>query len=249
MKRCPQCNALYEDTTQFCLRDGKPLVEESFSLPSDEEETIIRHDPITINIPAPDEYTAPASQSFQPAENVVVVPSNQASTNRNYALFLIIGLLIGGGLVLVTLLLAKNYFQSPETNVARTAENSNQTANVTKPKATPEAATTNINSIVNAANVNSNANAVAAETPSPKHAEPNDDANDGMFNGRVIVANARVRSDPNPNASITDVLPIGDRLDIIDRAKPNSPWYLVECEHGVTGWMHGDTIEFTKGNF
>ena len=242
MKRCPQCNSLYEDATQFCLRDGKPLVEESFSLPSDEEETIIRHDPITINIPAPNEFSAPADQSFPATENVVVIPSTQASTNRNYALFLIVGLLIGGGLVLATLLLAKNYFRSSETNSVATTANSNQAVNIVKTKSTPETANTNITA-------NANTNVVAGQTPSAKHAEPNDDANDGMFNGRVIVANARLRSEPNSNAAISDVLPIGDRLDIIDRAKPNSPWYLVECEHGTTGWMHGDTIEFTKGNF
>ena len=233
MKRCPQCNSLYEDSVQFCLNDGKPLTDESFSLPSDEEETIIRHDPITINIPVPNEQ-ATANYYNPPVENVVVVPANPVSTNRNYALFLIVGLLIGGGLVLGTLLLTRNYFQSAKTNPMNVAANSNQTANLKISKSTPDAVNTNIATV---------------EKPPGKHDEPNPDLNDGLFNGRVIVSNARVRSEPNSNAPVVDALPLGDRLDIIDRAGANSPWYQVECEHGTTGWMHGDTIEFTKGNF
>ncbi|MGI9035996.1 MAG: SH3 domain-containing protein [Pyrinomonadaceae bacterium] len=232
MKRCPQCNSLYEDSVQFCLNDGQPLVDESFSLPSDEEETIIRHDPITINVPAPE--PAAANYYAPPVEKVLVVPADSATANRSYALFLIIGLLIGGGLVLATLLLARNYFQTAKTNSINAAANSNQTANVKTPKSTPDAV---------------NTNTAAVEKPSGKHDEPNPDANDGLFNGRVIASNARVRSEPNSNASVVDVLPFGDRLDIIDRAGANSPWYQVECEHGTTGWMHGDAIEFTKGNF
>lgn len=232
MKRCPQCNSLYEDSVQFCLNDGNPLVNESFSLPSDEEETIIRHDPITINVPAPTEQAA--ANYNPPVENVVVIPANPATANRNYALFLIIGLLIGGGLVMATLLLSKNYFQSAKTNSINITANSNQAANVKIPKSTTDVLDTNT---------------ATTENPSGKHDEPNPDANDGLFNGRVIASNARVRSEPNSNASVVDVLPFGDRLDIIDRAGANSPWYQVECEHGTTGWMHGDTIEFTKGNF
>ena len=233
MKRCPQCNSLYEDSVQFCLNDGNPLTDESFSLPSDEEETIIRHDPITINIPAPNEQGG-TNYYNPPVENVVVVPADSVSANRNYALFLIVGLLIGGGLVLGTLLLARNYFQSAKTNSINVTANSNRITATENPKSTPDAVNTNI---------------AAVENPSGKHDEPNPDVNDGLFNGRVIASNARIRNEPSSNASVVDVLPFGDRLDIIDRAGSNSPWYQVECEHGTTGWMHGDTIEFTKGNF
>lgn len=236
MKRCPQCNSVYEDSVQFCLNDGQPLVADSFSLPSDEEETIIRHDPITINIPATQEHSAPASQTFPNSENVIVVPAEAIPPTRNYALFLIIGLLLGGGLVLATLLLARNYFQPSKTNSVEQTAGSNQSA--AKPP------------IVNvSANSNANLEPAKTETASAKHAEPNADQNDGLFNGRVIVANARIRRDPSSTAPVVDILPFGDRLDIIDRAAPNSPWYEVECEHGTNGWMHGDTIEFTKGNF
>ena len=72
---------------------------------------------------------------------------------------------------------------------------------------------------------------------------------DEDFNGRVIVENANVRSAPSASASQVDILPDGDRITIERRENATSPWYYVTCEHGISGWMHGNTIEFTNGNF
>jgi hypothetical protein len=236
MKRCPQCNLLYENTVEFCQQDGTPLIEESFMLPSDDDEpTIVRHDPIMINIPQSNEFST-ANQPTVPTENIVVVPVEKTSSTGKYALFLMIGLLLGGGLVLATLLITRNNSQSANDDSNQKIIAPNQPTNISQTKPS-------------IANSNANLKTPDAETASAKHSEPNDDANDGLFNGRVIVSNARIRRDPSSTAPVEDVLPYGDRLDIIDRANPNSPWYQVECEHGTTGWMHGDTIEFTKGNF
>ncbi len=43
-----------------------------------------------------------------------------------------------------------------------------------------------------------------------------------------------------------DVLPVDDRITIERRENEKSPWYYVTCEHGASGWMHGNTIEFTQ---
>ena len=66
------------------------------------------------------------------------------------------------------------------------------------------------------------------------------------FNGRVIMLNAYVRSAPSKSANKVDILPMDDRINIERRENANSPWYYVTCEHGTSGWMHGDTIEFTQ---
>ena len=56
MKRCPQCNKVYENDVSYCLDDGSGLVTETFVLPSEgsdfEAETIIRHDPIVVDLSA-----------------------------------------------------------------------------------------------------------------------------------------------------------------------------------------------------
>lgn len=232
MKKCPQCDTVYGDEVMFCLNDGTALVEDSFSIPSEEEHnTIIRHDPIVIDFPAHGE-TEPMAHypAGVPAENIVVVSAPPAVATRNYVLFLVLGLLIGGGLVLATLLFSKSFYQSEDKITINTNANANEIFKVEKPvlpSDTPE------NKVV------------SIEPSSNKHAEPNDSF-EGIANGRVIVTNARIRSAPDKDASIVDTLPMNDRLDIIRRENSNSPWFQIECEHGTAGWMHGDTIEFTR---
>lgn len=231
MKKCPQCSTVYTDDVAFCLNDGTPLVEESFSMPSadsDEPETIIRHDPIVIDVSDASEHHQLANQPVIPAENIVVVPADTAAVNKNYALFLVIGLIIGGGLVLATLWFSKNFYQNA--NAVKTNTNDNQPFRATE-VLTPTPTPTN--------------KIVEIEPASNKHSEPNENFA-GIANGRVIVTNARVRAAPDKDAPIVDTLPYNDRLDIIRRENENSPWYQVECEHGTNGWMHGDTIEFTR---
>ncbi len=38
MKKCPHCDTVYGDEVMYCLNDGTALVEDSFSIPSEEEE-------------------------------------------------------------------------------------------------------------------------------------------------------------------------------------------------------------------
>ena len=226
MKKCPQCNNVYTDETQFCLNDGAALVEENFQMPTEtdaEEDTIIRHDPIIVDFARTNAPTEAFNYQTAPPVQPTIIVERQRNTGK-YLLFLIVGLLLGGGLVLATLFFARNSNQTD--NTAKT--NKNQTEKVAIP---------NKNS-----NSSNNANSIESNT---LHSEKTL-ADDDEFNGRVITLNAFVRSAPGKNAPQTDVLPKDDRINIGTRESPNSPWYQVTCEHGTSGWMHGDTIEFTK---
>ena len=171
--------------------------------------------------------------NLPPTQNAIVV--EQKSNSKFYALFLLVGLLLGGGLVLATLLASKL--------INRPAENTNvkvQTKPIeNKTSPTPE----------NNSNTNSERDNEVDKIADELHTLKDPSKTDDDFNGRVIVENANVRSAPNNNATQVDILPNGDRLTIERRASATSPWYYVVCEHGVSGWMHGNTIEFTKDNF
>ena len=235
MKRCPQCHSVFEDALVYCTNDGTPLVPENFTLPSEaagigeeEEITVIHHDPITIDVadrPAPTERFEYRPTAAPPAEAAIPIIVERAPRNTGkYLLFLVIGLLLGGGLVLATLLFAR-LLNEDKTRPA--AVNANRPP---VPESTLEARET------------------PAETPraaSAKH-ERRTEAGDDEFNGRVISLNAYVRFLPSRGSAEVDVLPVSDRLDIDERENEDSPWYRVTCEHGTSGWMHGNTIEYTR---
>lgn len=225
MKKCPECNSVYADDTGYCLNDGQVLIPEIFPLPSEfsdaEEITIIRTEPIVVDLSP---TNAPTLEYQTPPQNV---PSKTKPGSKNYLVFLIIDLLLGGGLVLATLFLAKNFYQSNGANNTKSSTiNANQSSNKNESK-------------------NSDSQTDKKITASAKHREKTADA-DEEFNGRVITLNAYIRSSPSRNSSEIDVLPVDDRLTITARDNENSPWFHVVCEHGVSGWMHGNTIEYTK---
>lgn len=214
MKRCPQCSRVYQEDIQFCLDDGTALIGEDGFTQSDEEETVIHHDPITIDLNPPTPQPQVVYQTVQP-------PVQAVSPGRNPLLFLLLGLAIGGGLVLAAMLLARSIYRD-----AATPANSTTPTPMQTPLPSPSPSKT-----------------IESTT---EHDKPDPNADEDELNGRVISANAYVRSAPNADAPIVDMLPVDDRLNIGTRAKPNSPWYEVTCEHGTTGWMHGNTIEFAE---
>jgi Bacterial SH3 domain len=230
MKRCPQCNSVFDDNLVYCTNDGTPLVNEGFVLPSEsspideEEETVIHHEPINITIPSEPAPTEAFTYQPPPTENVVPIIIEKPRNTGKYLLFLILGLLLGSSLVLAGVLFVM-YLNQNKTTQTNVTINKNSTSNSTpKVKETP------------------------TETPkvaSAKH-EKRTDTSDDEFNGRVITQNAYVRASPNRNSKEIDVLPIDDRLNIEEREDESSPWYRVTCEHGTSGWMHGNTIEFTR---
>lgn len=253
MKRCPQCNSLYENSVRFCLNDGTPLIqqtEETAASPTaadyEEPETVISRnynrseEPIVINFGQPETKAEPIMIDFSDVETVVHPPKQAeelpqvtviekpAARTNNYVLFLVIGLFVGGGLVLLTLLLARSFFGGANAN-----SNNIAPAN--------QSVTTSGNT--SAGNSAQNANQ-AIQTAAARHEKPNPSADVSVLNGKVIAVNAYVRALPSKDSAEIDVLPIGDRLEIKDRENPTSPWYQVVCEHGTTGWMHGNTIAF-----
>jgi len=230
MKKCPQCSTVYGDEVVYCLNDGAAVIEEIFSPPqaddSIEEETVIHREPIIVDFGGGGENSPQAVYQIPPTpENIVVVPAKTTSHAGKYALFLVLGLLLGGSLVLMTLLVSRTLYKDENSNSVKT----NKTE--TSVKTIPTAGNKAENKVV--------------ETISGKH-DQSTSMSDADFNGRVIVTNARVRSSPSADSFAADTLPMNDRISIIKRENPNSPWYEVECEHGTSGWMHGNTIEFTK---
>ena len=221
MKRCPQCNSVYGDENLYCLNDGTDLVEETFVLPSEandfEAETIIRNNPVVVDLS--DRKTEPIVYQNPPVETIVV---KQPAKSRNAAIFLVVGLLLGGGLVLATLLLARTFYQTGDNKTVKVNKVSNK-AETNSPTPTP----------------------LDIDKLAQKH-ETRTSANDEDFNGRVIALNVFVRASASRNSDEIDVLPIDDRLNIEKREDESSPWFHVTCEHGTSGWMHGNTIEFTR---
>lgn len=240
MKVCPQCNSVFGDDFVFCSNDGAVLAEENLTLPTeadDEAQTVIRRkgEPIVVNFNEPSATQAETVEmkyeSLPPTQRAVIVEKKSGS--KFYALFLIVGLLLGGGLVLATLLAARimNRPNDPANVVLQTNRSAARTASPTPQNANAER--------------DNEVDQIANEIHTLKDPSKTDDD----FNGRVIVENANVRSAPNNNATQIDILPNGDRLTIERRASETSPWYYVVCEHGISGWMHGNTIEFTRDNF
>ena len=236
MKSCPHCKHVFPDTLTYCTNDGTPLVSENLTLPSDfaanepEEPTIIRRDPITIDFAAQNSANEAVNYQTSPANNAApLVVVKQPNTGK-YLLFLIVGLIFGGGLVLATLLLARNYYQGNTADKAANVivKSNNSNANVVNREIKTPTATPTVEVVSN----------VIHQTPT--------DTDDSKFNGRVIVENAFVRASPSKTAAQTDVLPVNDRLHIEPRENENSPWFHITCEHGTSGWMHGNTIEFTE---
>lgn len=237
MKRCPQCDTIYSDETQFCLNDGAVLIDE---IADDDEETIIRHHPITVDIPA-----AQTNYQIPPAVNQPTIIVEKQRNTGKYLLFLIVGLLLGGGLVLATLLVARSLNQDETANVKATNKNQSESIIVSNQSLNSQTnAVENINSPTNSNLALNNSSTLEAN----KIHEAKTAADDEDFNGRVITLNAYLRAAPSKTASEISILPKDDRLKIGERENPNSPWYRVTCEHGESGWMHGDTIEFTTKN-
>jgi hypothetical protein len=236
MKVCPQCRSVFGDDFLYCSNDGTVLVEENLPLPTEsddaEAETVIRRKgepPIIVDLNAPsatEAETVEINYAALPQSQPVII--EKTSNSKFYALFLLVGLLLGGGLVLATLLAAGIINRPTTANVAvQTNENRSQKTE----------------------NKNDESDTEVDKLADELHQKRVADKTDEDFNGRVIAQNAYVRSAPRSSSNQVDILPVDDRINIERRENENSPWYYVTCEHGIGGWMHGNTIEFTDGNF
>lgn len=241
MKVCPQCRSVFGDDFVYCSDDGTVLVEENLPLPTDtdaEAETVIRRKgepPIIVDLNEPLATQAETVEmnyanlppTIETSQPIIV---EKASNSKFYALFLLVGLLLGGGLVLATLLASKIINRPTNENITVQTKS----ANANKSRKTE-------NTIEE---LDNEVDKLADELHQKRTAKPDED-----FNGRVIALNAYVRAAPRSSADQVDILPVDDRINIERRESASSPWYYVTCEHGIGGWMHGNTIEFTNGNF
>ena len=242
MKKCPQCNSVFEDDMRYCKEDGTTLVDEAFSMPSDftpedhddgEQETVMRYKPINFDFPSPS--SPPKQPQIQPAQQPQAnsyaqnqnnippqTPSKSGGGCLKYSLILMLGLLIGGGIALGMVVVGYFYLNN--------ASNEN-----------PD---TNKNIIVkNTPTTEQNNN---SKKSGNKHSKSNEDVDESKLNGRVIKRRASLRSSPSRSGRRIDRLPKNDRLEIIKRKSSTSKWYQVECEHGSRGWIDGYSIEFTE---
>ena len=233
MMICPQCNSVYGDDFVYCSNDGTVLIKQDLPLPTGaddaEAETIIRREPFVVDFTSAPTQAETVEMSYAAPVSPQPIIVEKTSSSKFYVLFLLVGLLLGGGLVLATMLAARVINRPDEANAAA-VQAKTPDAKIQK---TPE-------------NVNAERDNEVDKIADQLHQKRDESKTDSDFNGRVIVENANVRSAPRNNASQVDILPNGDRIEIERRENANSPWFYVVCEHGISGWMHGNTIEFTK---
>jgi hypothetical protein len=247
MKRCPQCNTVFEDEKDFCTADGTRLINETFSLPSDfapkdhpddEQQTVIRYKPIKFDIPKPKTSPQPKAQTSVPNKPNVnpyaphpggTIPSQTVAKPKGGCfksfLILLLGLFIGGGIVLAILGVGYVYinnFPDQNTTGEKTADDRSDNKTDKQP--------------------NDNTD----KKPTGRHSEQNTEIDESRLNGRVIRTRASLRTSPANRSKRVARLPKNDRLEVIRRKSSKSKWYEVRCEHGVRGWIDGNQIELTN---
>lgn len=223
MKRCPQCQNMFDDENSFCLNDGAVLI-------PDLPQTIAYSPPIIQHQPSFVVDLSPKSEiptQFTPIPPFSMPNQTAKKSSGNYAVPLVIGLLLGGVVAAAAFFIIKSL---DEKSVA-VAVNSNASRNETSK-----------NSSVNEENDNSKRNEKSTNTNFAGNVREENE----KYNGRVIMINAYIRSAPDVYANELETIPLDERINIGKRESPNSPWYRVTCQHGTSGWMHGNTIEFTK---
>ena len=221
MKKCPKCQNEFADELSYCLEDGTLLVTELAP-------TVAFNSP-----PASPAFVVDLRQTDETPTEIKPFPfprqpNPTPNKPKNYVLPLLIGLLLGGVLVLAAYFIIKGFGEKE--NPVVVAANTNSKSNASSTLNTAATSTPSENK-------NNN-----SETSANKKI----DDDDSKYNGRVIAINAYLRSEPDAYATEVDVLPMDERIIIGRRENPNSPWYRVTTEDGTTGWMHGNTIEFTK---
>ena len=241
MKRCPQCNSVFEDDKAFCPKDGISLVNDTFSLPSDfapedfddddEQQTIIRLPQKRIKTSKPKIAPQPELPKVQAEVNEYApihdnispqTPPKESGGCLKYSIILILGLLIGGGIVLGFVAASYYYFYNDVTKGSQTLEESTDKSDENTDNKDSE-------------------KIVAGD-----HSKPNPSANESKLNGQIIKKTATLRSKPDSQAQRVDTLPKNDRIEIIKRRSSTSKWYQVKCEHGSKGWIDGYLIKFTE---
>ncbi len=250
MKKCPQCNNSYGDENLFCLNDGTPLTAElrptmafNHHLPETKDLSFVVD--LAQNEETPTQVV-PLLPIINPPQ-----PTQKTSGAKNYLIALLLGLLIGGGLVLATIFLMKDFGETKNDVAVMPNTNHNQNKNLSENKKSEElkkdstvvSNTNEINSVKPAANADitnkpadDNANKLKREEAEKKKRLRN-------FNGRTTALNVNLRLAPTDLSESLDVLPNDEPIKVGKPANINSPWYRVVTISGKKGWIHGDWIK------
>ena len=230
MRRCPKCNDVFEDDRAFCTNDGTGLIEEHFELPSEsmdddgEEQTVIRAQPIDIRIGQPAPTPTPQQQAQIPLNtapqnvetHVSPAPTAKKGGCAKYVIVLLIGLIFGGILVGAAGIGVYLYLESEKQKRQEIVQREKELQKKEE------------------------------RLNRGPHEGRGTEVAESSLNGRVIKRSAVLRKSPRNSGERVAELPRNDRLHIIRRRASTSAWYRVKCEHGSTGWMHGNSIAYTK---
>ena len=127
MRRCPQCQQVYDDETNFCLTDGTTLVTVSGSFTTESEmPTVVRQAPAPTvysqSQPPPSYGNAP----FIPPVNPAPIESNKSNALLIAALVGLLALVVGGAIVGLVIY-GLNSSNNKNTNVAGNTNSADKT--------------------------------------------------------------------------------------------------------------------------
>lgn len=228
MKRCPRCGHSNDDDSGFCIVDGVVLEGGERVFVSLEDETPTRV------VPHPQSVETTPLPGIRPAF-VYAITSTLAAA-----------VLILAAYIVLT--------RGPQPTNSRSSNDLPIT-----PTATPTPAPTpspdskaNREKLRNLVNTNSQtqserqdgASETARRVEPDKKTKPTPPSR--RFNGRVIMWNAVLRLAPSMDAPAVAILPYDHPVTIGKPGGGGSPWYRVSTPNGITGWMHGNTIEFVR---
>lgn len=231
---CPKCKRSYEDDNLFCVVDGASLVS---LVEKDQNRVVVSWDDDPRGTEIPTQFMSIPQQSGIPQS----IPNN---SNWLYSVIggLVVIILFGGG-YLVLVVSRENAAEKPR------AENST-VASINKPANTSEVA---YNSTAGRGDyIAANAQTVSNSVPNLKNDEeipksnPEATSSRKGYNGRVIMMNAIIRSSPSVYAPEIYIISFNEPIKIGKSAGGNNPWFRVTTTGGMTGWMHGNTIEFVR---
>ena len=247
MKQCPSCKNTYtDDSLQFCLSDGTPLIPMANDAPT-VQMSFERNEPARVNIPAdsvPTVFASPPINQNQPFVN------NPPAEEKGFGLIIagILGLfllLVGGGLAV--------YFLIP-----RSGDDKNSIPPLTvtptatvAPKLSPTVAANDETAKLREEMAN-----LKKQLENQKNQKSNSTVAPPYDNGRTAYANSpgdgflALRSEPSSEAGERIAkIPHGAALTVIDCPKPSNVgkmsgrWCRVVYE-GQTGWAFDGFMKF-----
>lgn len=239
MKQCPTCQRVFSPEDVFCPNDGATLTAQSAS---DAGRVVISWDDQSRN-----EIPTQVVQTPQPI-TVSGTPAWLYALTGALAAVILMGagyfLLVGSREKDPEKARIENSNISTKSNPANASHGGN---NATGGERGPAAANSGVDPIdANQSGKNDKANAERYKETSKTDENLQGKLPRKGYNGRVIMMNAIVRSSPSIYAPEIYLVSFDEPIKIGKSAGGNNPWFRVTTTGGMTGWMHGNTIEFVR---